>query len=586
MSLKSVLVCASLIGMGVFGSSCRSAHCPSGTLLLDGVCVSDGGMDADVDGDVCLQNGCPLSVSLFAGGVDLINFEPEVADYTVSVGFALSEIQVRVTPLDEVATVTWQGLAQTLDGEGFVTIRPPANATAALVVRSSSGSTYAVNVTRLGEAEFAQSAYIKASSVESEAFFGASVAISRETLVVGAPESGAVGQVFVYRRSGDQWLPESTLTASNGDADDHFGVSVAIDGDTIVVGANQEAATVQGGPQDNSLRSAGAAYVFVRNNAGWKEQAYIKASNTDEGASSGDRFGTSVAIWRDTMIVGAPSEDSSPTGGPSDNSINGAGAVYVYVRVGSAWSQQAFLKGSNTVGEQHFGRSVALSDQTAVVGAWLESAPAGSPGSFGEDESGAAYVFERSGTSWIETAYLKSPGADFNDHFGVSVAVEGDAIAVGAPGDDGSTVGGPSDDGSTNDGAVFVFTRNGAVWAQHAYLKAADTASGDFFGSSVALSGDTLVIGAPAGRAGSFGEPQDNSSVKTGVAYLFLRSGATWEQESRFDAVNGGAGDSYGASVAIGGEQVMVGATGESASGANAPNDNSSSNSGAVYVFR
>jgi hypothetical protein len=215
----------------------------------------------------------------------------------------------------------------------------------------------------------------------------------------------------------------------------------------VVVGAFGEgsAATgVNGDQSDNSATFAGAAYVFVRTGTAWSQQAYLKASNTN----FGDQFGASVAISGDTIVVGANLEDSAATGvngNQADNSAGGAGAAYVFVRSGAVWSQQAYLKASNTNGGDLFGSSVDISGDTIVVGATDEDSGATGVNGNQADESatfaGAAYVFVRTGTTWTQQAYLKASNTDASDGFGTSVAISGDTVVVAAPYEDSSATG-------------------------------------------------------------------------------------------------------------------------------------------------
>ncbi len=215
------------------------------------------------------------------------------------------------------------------------------------------------------------------------------------------------------------------LKASNTDARDFFGWSVAISGDTLVVGADGEASNatgINGDQSDNSVQGAGAAYVFTRSGTVWSQQAYLKASNTD----MGDWFGYSVAISGDTVVVGAYREASYATGindDQSDNSAALAGAAYVFTRSGTVWSQQAYLKASNTDPVDRFGYTVAISGDTLVVGAYREASYATGINDDQSDNSaldaGAAYVFTRSGTVWSQQAYLKASNTDMGDEFGL-----------------------------------------------------------------------------------------------------------------------------------------------------------------------
>ena len=192
---------------------------------------------------------------------------------------------------------------------------------------------------------------------------------------------------------------QAYVKASNTGAGDNFGWSIAVSGDTVVVGATGEASAatgVDGDQADNSATNAGAAYVFVRTGASWTQQAYLKASNT----GAGDEFGGSVAVSGATVVVGAWLEDSAATGvggSQDDNSATNAGAAYVFVRSGASWTQQAYLKASNTNAFDYFGRSVAVSGDTVVVGASREASAATGVGGNQLDNTaslaGAAYGF-------------------------------------------------------------------------------------------------------------------------------------------------------------------------------------------------
>ena len=254
-----------------------------------------------------------------------------------------------------------------------------------------------------------------------------------------------------YVLGADPLAQQAYLKASNTDPLDLFGYSVAVSGDTVVIGAYSEdsnATGVNGNHGDNSANAAGAAYVFVRDEGGnWNQQAYLKASNTDVT----DLFGYSVAVSGDTVVVGAYSEDSSATGvngDQGDNSAAGSGAAYVFVRNGTTWSQQAYLKSSNSTSSgagDNFGVRVAVSGDTIVVGAHLEDSNA--TGVNGNDannsalDSGAAYVFVRNGSSWSQQAYLKASNTGTLDWFGLLLAVSGDTIVVAAYREDSNATG-------------------------------------------------------------------------------------------------------------------------------------------------
>ena len=320
-----------------------------------------------------------------------------------------------------------------------------------------------------------------------------------------ASEAGAA---YVFVRNGATWTQQAYLKASNTDAGDEFGDSVAVSGDTVVVGAYGESSNatgINGDQADNTASQAGAAYVFVRNGMTWTQQAYLKASNTD----AGDRFGYSVAVSGDTVVVGAywrPAMPQGLTATRTNNSASQAGAAYVFVRDGTTWTQQAYLKASNTDSFDLFGYSVAISGDTLVAGAFGETAtPPGLTATrrITVRHAGAAYVFVRNGATWTQQAYLKASNTDAFDLFGYSVAVSGDTVVVGAYGEDSHATGingDQTDNSASQAGAAYVFVRNGMTWTQQAYLKASNTNGGDFFGYSVAVSGDTVVAGAFRGQ--------------------------------------------------------------------------------------
>jgi acyl-[acyl carrier protein]--UDP-N-acetylglucosamine O-acyltransferase len=391
------------------------------------------------------------------------------------------------------------------------------------------------------------------------------------------------------------------LKASNTDGGDAFSRSVALSGDTLAVGAlyeDSDATGVNGDQSSNAAGLAGAVYVFTRSGGVWSQQAYLKASNT--GAS--DYFGFSVALSGDTLAVGAYVEDSDATGVNGVQGSNAAvysGAVYVFTRSGGAWSQQAYLKASNTGVNDFFGWSVALSGDTLAVGAHQEASAAtdvnGDQSSNAAENSGAVYVFTRSGGAWSQQAYLKASNTDATDYFGFSVALSGDTLAVGARSEGSAATGVNGDQSSNaalNSGAVYVFTRSGGAWSQQAYLKASTTGAGDEFGRSVALSGDTLAVGAygeDSDATGVNGDQSSNSAYNSGAVYVFTRSGGAWSQQAHLKASTTGAGDQFGRSVALSGDTLAVGTYGEDSDATGVNGDQSSNafaNSGAVYVTR
>ena len=343
---------------------------------------------------------------------------------------------------------------------------------------------------------------------------GLSVVLSGTTAVVGVPgKNGSTGAAYVFVHSGTHWSQQARLTASDGVAGDQFGFSVALSGDAAMVGA----------PFKNT--QTGAAYVFVRRGTGWHQQNRLTAS----GAAGGDWFGFSVALSGSTALVGAPQTNSS------------RGAAYVFVRRGTAWHQQARLTAGDAAEEDNVGLSVAVSADTAVAGA---------PGQNGS--SGAGYVFVRSGTAWYQQTRLTAGHTAAGDDLGTSVALSGNTALVGAPGKSSST------------GAVYVLVHGGTRWSQQARPTrptAADATAGDRFGFSMAVGGAGALVGAPGKGSAS------------GAAYVFVPSGAGWHQQARLSANDAAVSARFGFSVAFAGDTALIGAPG------------TNGGAGAAYMF-
>ncbi len=392
------------------------------------------------------------------------------------------------------------------------------------------------------------------------------------------------------------------LKASNTGEGDEFGFAVSISGDLAVVGAPEEDSAAQGVNQDlenDGVPRSGAAYVYRRNSdCQWELEATLKGSNS----RSGFRFGAAVDISGNTIIVGARGENSGPSGdGQFDNDFFSSGAAYIFVYENGAWSEQAYLKASNTGPGDAFAWSVSIDGDTAVVGAFNEDgASSGVNGNEGDgiDDSGAVYVFERNGTTWAQEAYLKSSNPDPFDHFGLSVGISGDLIIVGSGEEDGPSIGvNPSNQGNGlgSSGAAYIFERNtSGNWNQQAYLKASSTNSSDVFGWSVDISNDTAVVGAwgegSADRSIN-GNQSDNNSFASGAAYVYTRDNSgTWSQQAYLKSSNGDRLDTFGESVSISGDFIAISADQEDSqeSGINPanPSDNNSTESGAAYLFQ
>ncbi|MFS4457930.1 FG-GAP repeat protein [Bdellovibrio sp. HCB2-146] len=470
-----------------------------------------------------------------------------------------------------------------------------------------------------------QAAYALALSGDTVAM-GASLEDSNQTSITNGTTASAdnsasdAGAVYVYKRTGSNWSQEAYIKAVNANAGDWFGATIALSGDTLVVGANSESSnlkTITNGATasaDNSAYTTGAVYVYKRTGTSWAQEAYIKASNADPG----DYFGTKVALDGDTLAVSAPLESSSQvtitngTTASADNSLTKSGAVYIYKRTGTAWVQEAYIKAPNAGANDEFGgTALALSGDTLVVGVQKEDSnqstitngtTASADDSFAE--SGAVYVFKRSGSTWAQEAYIKAPNVGANDTFGFSVDINADTLVVGAHQEDsnqntitnGSTA--SSNNSSESSGAVYIFKRTGSSWAQEAYLKPSNTTAYAMFGYSVAVSGDTVLACAPGESSNQrkvWNDPlasTDTSSINSGACYTFKRKNSTWSQTAYLKASNADANDYFGFSSVLGNGTAVVGTPFESSNqntvtnGPGASSDNSVNRAGAVYIFK
>ena len=350
---------------------------------------------------------------------------------------------------------------------------------------------------------------------------GVSVSVFGDTAVVGAPmddtAGGAdAGSAYVFVHSGTTWTLEQQLLASDGAAGDNFGLSVSVSGDTVVVGA----------PMDDTAGGAdsGSAYVFVRSGTTWTQQEHFLPADLEAGQS----FGISVSVAGDTAVVG----------GHLDNigSGFGVGSAYAFVRSGTVWSQQQKLVASDGATDDQFGISVSLSGDTVAIGAFFEDVPFLNEGS--------VYVFVRTGTTWTLQKKVTADDSEVNDLFGVSVSLSGDTLAVGSVFADTPA--------GLDSGAAYVFVRNGTIWTQQQKLLGSDIAAGDLFGVSVAVTGDdTVVVGAQDHDTGA---GQD-----AGKAYVFGRRGTVWTEHRTLLPPVGAALDTFGASVSVAGDTVVVG---------------------------
>ena len=345
--------------------------------------------------------------------------------------------------------------------------------------------------------------------------FGNAVAMTSDTLVVGAYGEGTWGSVYVYRRSGDTWGLEQELQPEDSPWGGGFGLSVAISGDTIAVGT----------PYDASL--AGAVYVFTRSGTTWTQQHKITAG---DGAAS-DFFGLAVAIDGDTVLCGAPGDEDR------------TGSAYVFTRSGTVWSPQQKITSGGATGDE-FGYALALDGDTAIVGAPFLDVGANT-------YVGAAYVFTRSGSTWTQGPTLSPTAAGPYQYFGNAVALDNGTAVIGGLGTS----------------AAYVFTEDAGVWSQEQKLTGSD-GTGSYFSNAVAVSGDTVIVGSPN---------HTHEAVPSGSAYIYTRTDGVWTEQAELLASDRVAEDRYGWAVACTTTRFAVGALWA---------DPVASKSGAVYVYQ
>ena len=361
-------------------------------------------------------------------------------------------------------------------------------------------------------------------------YFGLSVAFRGDTAIVGAyGKSDLVrnaGAAYAFTRNAGSWTQQARLGTSTPLIDAYLGATVATNGSYTAAGAPYASVGAQ---------NDGVVYLF--SNATWQQQTILLPNDPD----SLSQFGNALAINDNTLFVGAPMHDSF--------GVN-AGAVYVFTFDGVSWVQRQKLIGADSVPGDRFGSALALDDNWLAVSAPLHSSP-GSPG-------GAVYLFQFDGVSWVQRYKVGAPDTITGDRFGSALALDDGWLAVSAPLH--RFVGSAS-------GAVYLFEFNGTAWAQRQKFVASDTASGDQFGSALALENRRLVVGAPL---------HNSNGPASGAVYIFERATTTWIERAKLIGSDTNAGDRLGGSISIDGNTILVGAYGDTAAGPA---------TGAAYVF-
>lgn len=446
----------------------------------------------------------------------------------------------------------------------------------------------------------ADGVFLKASNTGSGDRFGASVAISGEVIAVGAPFEDAEGEgraesgaVYLFERIAGRWTQVAYLKAPNPEASALFGSSVALDGETLVVGSPGEGI-------DRDVVS-GAVHVFEKLDDRWRHTSSLSAEHVMDGA----RFGAVVSLSGSRIAVGAPGESAHARGVdemPDDTPLPESGAVYLFEWEGeeNAWRAVSYIKASNADPQDHFGAALWLDGTRLAVGAPDEdgSTTSGELLDNATLESGAVYLFEASDGAWRETAYLKASNRGPGDRFGSAVHLVDNLLAVGAPHEDSDANrinGDEQSDRAMESGAVYLFehTSQGG-WSQDAYLKASNAGAGDHFGASVWAGERRMVVGASGESSLTYGLTGvgvggEDRAPDSGALYVYVQNpGGKWTERQSIKSLNTGAGDRFGHAVAISRGDLLVGAALESsdATGVDGSGFNDGAlQSGAAYVY-
>ncbi|NQZ02729.1 MAG: hypothetical protein HRT45_18860, partial [Bdellovibrionales bacterium] len=386
------------------------------------------------------------------------------------------------------------------------------------------------------------------------------------------------------------WCQKAFLKASNTDDWDLMGWGgLSASRDYVAVAAYLEDSsrtTISSGASasaDNTNSDSGAVYVFEQDQVTreWSQSAYIKASNAD----SSDQFGLVVASEGDTLVVATTMEASNSvtivngSSSSSDNSAAGSGAVYVYKKNGlDEWMQEAYIKPQNLEAGDGFGYSVAISGDILVVSALREDSSQttitngdAAPSDNASGDRGAVYIYKRTGSTWVQEAYLKADNGDSSDKFGQTVAIDRDTVAISTNSEDSNLTtiqNGTSvtldNNLATNSGAVYVYKRNAGIWEQQAYIKAANSEASDFFGEQLSLQGDTLVVSA-IGEDSGLGEiingttaSSDNSVSSSGSVYVYKRTGDNWAQQAHISDPSPQVDGYFGWKTSVWGDRLVV----------------------------
>ncbi len=505
------------------------------------------------------------------GALNPVFFSGQLS-YSLDAPFLISSIMITPTAEDgnAVITIDNSAVASGQASAAFALAEGNGNNFSIKVTAANglSSQTYMLNINRETASNFAEQAYIKSSTERTEDFGGSNqsenngfrgIAIDGDTLVVSTPLDTypdvvtVLGGVHIFVRDNGVWNLQQRISST--ETSDAYGTAIALSGDTLAVGA----------AQDNSF--SGAVYIYTRSSSTWTEQQVLR----EQTPTVSHRFGQAIALEGDTLAVGIPLHEFE-------------GAVNIFTRAGSTWTEQAQLKPLNINNFDSFGAKVELFGDTLAVSAWGEvsdSTGVNTIDNNGTGNKGAVYVFTGSGDTWTQQAYIKND-ATLNitgGNFSSRIALYKDTLAIGF----------------ISTGTVYIYTRDGAGnWSRQDSVISTVLMTSNVFGNSIALYRDTLVVGADdedSDATGINGNQSSNASPSSGAVFIFARDGENWNEQAYIKAENAQTGDRFGSSVAISADTLVVTAADEenSARGINPNTDDNTEiglGSGAVYVYR
>ncbi len=362
--------------------------------------------------------------------------------------------------------------------------------------------------------------------------FGTSLSFSGNRALIGSDKSkdnfnNITGAAYVFDFDGNNWNQTQKLIATDASASDFFGVSVSLSGNRALIGAFAD---------DDNATNSGSAYIFEFDGNNWSQTKKLIAPNGEVF----DQFGVSVSLSGTRALIGSEGDDES-----NSNS----GAAYIFDFDGNNWNQTQKITASDADASDHFGVSVSLSGNRALIGAYFDDDNG--------DNSGSAYIFDFNGNNWIQAQKITASDTGIGDSFGFSVSLSENRALIGAHFDDSN---------GNNSGSVYVFDKNGSNWTQSQKLIAegGTFATRQFFGNSVSLSNNRALIGAYF---------DDENGTESGAAYIFDFDGDNWIQTTKITALDGVAFDQFGISVSLSGDRALIGAS------------NVDNNTGAAYIF-